>query len=349
MNNNIVRGYRGNRAARVLIIHTGGTIGMKNTPRGYMPAPGYLASALSEVTDMYREGFPEWDLCELDPLLDSSNMSVREWNEIAEVIYSSYAEYTGFVVLHGTDTMAYTASALSFILRDVGKPVILTGSQIPLSELRSDGRDNLLTSVLIAADSVVREVSLYFSGRLLRGNRSMKMSADGLTAFASPNYPPLADVGITVKYNHSALLPPSDKPLCFTPFKPVPIGVLKVFPGIQFGLFEDILTDKLSGIVLETFGAGNIPAYGNDLLPIIKKAFASGSVVTVCSQCPSGTVTLGAYEASASLKSAGAVSGKDMTTEAAVAKLYYLFSSGLDTEEIKLRMETDLVGELTEA
>jgi L-asparaginase len=202
--------------------------------------------------------------------------------------------------------------------------------------------------VLIAAEAVVREVSLYFSGKLLRGNRSMKMSADGLTAFASPNYPPLAEVGITVKYNHSALLPPSNRPLNFTRFKEIPIGVLKVFPGIQFGLFEDILTDKLSGIVLETFGAGNIPAYGNDLLPIIKKAFLSGSVVTVCSQCPAGTVALGAYETSSSLKSAGAVSGKDMTTEAAVAKLYYLFSSELDLDSIKRLMETDLVGELTE-
>ena len=349
MNEITEKGYFNDKDHRkVLIIHTGGTIGMKNTHRGYMPAPGYLSSALGELGDLYSKSFPSWDLCELDPLLDSSNMSVNEWNKVAEVIHSTYSDYTGFVVLHGTDTMAYTASALSFILRDVGKPVILTGSQIPLSELRSDGRDNLITSVLIAAEAVVKEVCLYFSGKLLRGNRSMKMSSDGLTAFASPNYPPLAEVGITVKYNHGALLPTPSAPLSFTPFKNIPIGVLKVFPGIQFGLFEDIMTEKLSGIVLETFGAGNIPAYGNDLLPIIKKAFSAGAVVTVISQCPAGTVTLGAYEASASLKGSGAVSGKDMTTEAAVAKLYYLFSLVKDRDEIKRLMETDLAGELSE-
>ena len=262
--------------------------------------------------------------------------------------YENYEKYNGFVVLHGTDTMAYTASALSFILRGLNKPVILTGSQIPLSEIRSDGRDNLITSILIASEGVANEVSLYFSGRLLRGNRAMKMSADGLVAFKSPNYPLLAEVGIEIKYNKSTILKHKEgTELEYLPFSEVPIGVLKVFPGIQFGLFEEIMTEKLSGIVLETFGAGNIPGGGNELLPIIKKAFAAGSVITVCSQCPAGTVTLGAYETSSSLKVAGAVSGKDMTTEAAVAKLYHLFSLGLSKEEIKKLMEKNIAGELT--
>jgi hypothetical protein len=169
---------------------------------------------------------------------------------------------------------------------------------------------------MIAGEGIAREVCLYFSAILLRGNRSRKMSADGLVAFDSPGYPHLADVGISVKYNYSAILPPREGGLKYHPFAKVPIGVLKVFPGIQFGLFEDIMTEKLSGIVLETFGAGNIPMGNGELLPIIKKAFAAGTVIAVCSQCPSGTVTLGAYETSSELKRAGAVSGGDMTTEA---------------------------------
>ena len=338
------------KSKKVLIIYTGGTIGMKKTEQGYTPAPGFLAEVLALIPDMSRRDFPSWELYEMSPLLDSSNMAVREWNAIASVIYENYAKYEGFVVLHGTDTMAYTASALSFILSGLDKPVVLTGSQIPLSEIRSDGRDNLITSVLIAAEGVAREVSLYFCGKLLRGNRAMKMSADGLVAFDSPNYPHLADAGITLRYNMPALIAKKEggAGLDFSPFSEVPIGVLKVFPGIQFGLFEEIMTEKLSGIVLETFGAGNIPGGGDELLPIIKKAFASGAVITVCSQCPSGTVILGAYETSSSHKAAGAVSGRDMTTEAAVAKLYYLFSKGLPKEEIKRMMETDICGELSE-
>ena len=332
---------------KVLIIHTGGTIGMKNTGKGYKPAPGFLSEALAGIPDLSREDFPSWELFEMSPLLDSSNMSVAEWNKIGSLIYENYDKYTGFVILHGTDTMAYTASALSFILEGLDKPVVLTGSQIPLSEVRSDGRDNLITSILIASDGVACEVCLYFSGRLLRGNRSMKMSADGLVAFDTPSYPHLAEVGINVKYNYSAILPKRTGGVKYNPFGEVPIGVLKVFPGIQFGLFEEIMTEKLSGIVLETFGAGNIPMGDGGLLPIIEKAFSAGSVITVCSQCPSGTVSLGAYETSSQLKAAGAVSGKDMTTEAAVAKLYHLFSLDISKNEIKRLMEQNLAGELS--
>jgi len=332
---------------KILIIYTGGTIGMKRTEKGYAPVEGYLSEAISSIDDMKHDDAPSWELYEMSPLLDSSDITVKEWNKIASVIYESYEGYDGFVVLHGTDTMAYTASALSFILDGLDKPVILTGSQIPLSEIRSDGRENLVTSLLIASEGIAREVCLYFSGRLLRGNRSTKMSADALVAFASPNYPPLAEVGITVKYNMPSLRRPLRGKLKLCPFSDVPIGVLKVFPGIQFGLFEAIMTDKLSGIVLETFGAGNIPSGGGELIPIIRKAFDQGSVITVCSQCPSGSVSLGAYETSSSLKDAGAVSGLDMTTEAAVTKLYHLFSLGLSKEEIKRLMEENICGELT--
>lgn len=332
---------------KVLIIYTGGTIGMKRTEGGYAPTKGYLAEAISDIADLRSSSMPIWELCEMDPILDSSDMTVVEWNAIGRKIYENYHGYDGFVILHGTDTMAYTASALSFMLKGLSKPVILTGSQIPLSEIRSDGRDNLITSLLIAGEGVVREVALYFSGKLLRGNRATKMNADDLVAFSSPNFPPLAEAGITIKYNYSVIRSAQDEVISFIPLSEIPIGVIKVFPGIQFSLFESIMTDKLSGIVLETFGAGNIPGGGGKLIPIIKKAFASGSIIVVCSQCPGGTVTLGAYKTSSALKEAGAVSGNDMTTEAAVAKLYYLFSLGISGDEIKEKMEENLRGELT--
>ena len=332
---------------KVLLIYTGGTIGMVRTPNGYAPKDGYFRAELDAIPALSMPEMPQWELYEMHPLLDSSNMTVAEWNKIAQLIAARYDAYDGFVVLHGTDTMAYTASALSFMLEGLSKPVVLTGSQIPLCEVRSDGRDNIITSVLIAADDRVHEVCLYFGGALLRGNRATKYSADGLIAFVSPNYPPLADAGITIRYHENALLPKKQSALNLQLLDNVPIGVIKVFPGIQFSLFESIMTDKLRGIVIETFGAGNIPGDGNALLPIIRRAFEGGTVLTVCSQCPQGAVSLGAYETSNALKRAGAVSGYDMTTEAAVAKLYYLFSQGLSKERIKLDMERDLRGELT--
>lgn len=333
---------------KICILYTGGTIGMVPTENGYAPKKGYFYDAIKAIPDMNSHGMPEWDMIEFDPLLDSSNIAVEQWNQIGRAIRDNYEAYDGFVVLHGTDTMAYTASALSFMLEGLAKPVILTGSQIPLCKLRSDARDNLITSVLIAGAGNVKEVCLYFGGKLIRGNRSTKSSADGLIAFDSPNYHFLAEAGIDIRYNVASLLsPPLDTTFHLTEFKQVSIGVLKVFPGIQFSLFESIMTESLKGIVLETFGAGNIPSYDDALLPIIKKAFENGTIITVCSQCQSGTVTLGAYATSSALTKAGAVSGYNMTTEAAVAKLYYLFSLDLPRDEIKAKMEQDLRGELT--
>lgn len=333
---------------RVCIIYTGGTIGMTQTDKGYAPCKGFLKQKMLQTEDLCSDQLPSWDLVELDPLLDSSNMTVREWNIIVGEIEKRYYDYDGFVVLHGTDTMAYTASALSFMLENLGKPVILTGSQIPFCEIRSDARDNLIASLMIAAEEKICEVCLYFGGKLLRGNRATKYSADGLEAFKSPNYLYIAEAGIDIKFNNALLNKPNGGEFFARKLKQVPIGVIKIFPGIQFELFEPIMTDKLKGIVIETFGAGNVPDGEDALLPIIRKAIANGTVVTVCTQCPKGKVSLGAYETSSMLKEAGAVCGYDLTTEAAVAKLYYLFSCGYDSATIKKMMEMNMRGELTE-
>jgi L-asparaginase len=284
---------------------------------------------------------------EFDPLLDSSNISFIHWNKIAEEIESRYDQYDGFVVLHGTDTMAYSASALSFMLRGLGKPVVFTGSQIPLSELRSDGKDNLITAVMIAGQGKVCEVTLYFCGKLLRGNRATKISSDGLVAFQSPNFPALADVGIDINYRDKEILETESKPFSAHLLRKTRIGVIKVFPGIQFDLFSPLVRENLEGLILETFGSGNIPDYDEALSDLISEASVRNTVVIVCTQCLQGKVRLGAYEAGSALVSAGAVSGFDMTTEAAVAKLSYLLSSGFSREDILRLMETDLRGELT--
>jgi len=333
---------------KICIVYTGGTIGMVHSENGYIPSPNLLQRTLDAIPDLHHPDMPEWELMEFSPLLDSSNMAVHEWNKIGQTIAQRYEEFDGFVILHGTDTMAYSASALSFMLENLSKPVLFTGAQIPLCELRSDGRENLINSLIIAASGRVHEVCICFNGILLRGNRSTKRSSDQLLAFDSPNAPHLAEAGITVQYNDSALQPAGTGALQFHPFQPLPIGVIKVFPGIQFQLFESIMTDKLKGVVLETFGAGNIPSDHNSLLPIIEKAYRSGTIVTVCSQCMQGTVSLGAYATSKALHDIGAVNGKDMTTEAAMTKLYYLFSLGLPKEAIQKQMSQNLRGELTE-
>ncbi|MBR5741099.1 MAG: asparaginase, partial [Firmicutes bacterium] len=203
----------------------------------------------------------------------------------------------------------------------------------------------LITSLLIAGSGRVNEVCICFGEELLRGNRTTKYSADGFIAFRSPNFPPLAEAGISIDYNEPVLLPKPAEPFRFQPLGKNPIGVIKVFPGIQFELFANIMTESLRGVVIETFGAGNIPGSATALLPIIEKAFRNGTVVTVCTQCPQGTVQLGAYETSSALKKVGAVSGRNMTTEAAVAKLYYLLSKNYDTETVSRLMETSLRGE----
>lgn len=331
---------------KILILYTGGTIGMIKTKNGYAPQKEFFHNLLKNMPELQSDEMPRWDIVDVEPIIDSSNMTVTEWNRIAKIISDNYYSYDGFVILHGTDTMAYTASALSFMLENCNKAVVVTGSQIPLCEFRNDARDNLITSIMIAAEGVVHEVTLYFGGKLFRGNRTMKFSADELIAFRSPNYPTIAYAGIDIKYNYNSIQKECEGKFSLCELENVPIGVIKVFPGIQFELFDSILIDRLKGVVLETFGAGNIPGNGDALLPIIRKASENGTVIVVCSQCPNGTVSLGSYETSSPLKAVGAVSGYDLTTEAAVAKLYYLFSCGYDNETIKKLMEKNLRGEM---
>ncbi len=332
---------------RILLIYTGGTIGMYRYDNGYAPKAGFLRELLGKIPALRDESMPDWELFEMDPLLDSSNMTVLEWNKIGSIIDQFYNSFDGFVILHGTDTMAYTASALSFSLENLDKPVIITGSQIPLFEVRNDGLDNLLTSIMIAAEGRIREVALCFSNVLLRGNRSTKISTSGLNAFGSPNYPALAEIGTSISYNEMIPQKAHTEPFRVQPLKKIPIGIIKVFPGIQFELFEEIMSESLRGIVLETFGAGNIPGSADAILPIVRKAYENGTVLVICSQCMKGAVSLGTYETSSALKKAGAVCAYDMTTEAAVAKLYYLFSCGYDAETVKQKMEENLSGEIS--
>lgn len=321
---------------------------MVRTESGYAPKQGALISELKQLRDLSSPDIPEWDIIEFDPLLDSTNIRYTQWNQIADTVAGNYDAYDGFVVLHGTDTLAYSASALSFMLDGLDKPVIFTGSQIPLCELRSDGKDNLITSMIIAADGIAREVCLYFGNSLLRGNRSMKYSADGMMAFTSPNFPELAKAGIEIEYT-PAVHPGSaaGTALSVTKMRDCRLGVIKVFPGINFDLFAPVVHENLDGLILETFGKGNIPEYDTTLISLISDACRRGTTVAVCTQCPQGTISLGAYEAGSALLAAGAANGRNMTTEAAVTKLSYLLSRDLPAEEIHRLMETDLRGELT--
>ncbi len=314
---------------------------------GYVPSSGMFEEELAAINDLHKPGMPELEVIQFTPLLDSSNVSIPEWNKIGKTIADNYERFDGFVILHGTDTMSYSASALSFMLENLDKPVVFTGAQIPLCEIRSDGYNNIVASVAIASEGLVREVCIYFDGRLMRGCRSTKISSDQFAAFASPNFGLLADVGITIDYHQRGGLPAKKGAFSFCPFEEVPVGIIKMFPGIQIRLFESIMTEQLKGVVLETFGAGNIPSgSAGEMIPIIRKAYENGTLVVVCSQCIQGTVSLGAYETSKALRDIGAVTGKDMTTEAALTKLIYLFSRHYPVDVIREKMTENLRGEM---
>ncbi len=335
---------------RLYIAYTGGTIGMCRTADGYTPAPGFLAAQMAEMPELRDPRMPVYDINEYTPLLDSSNMTPGDWIRIGQDIVEHYDAYDGFIVLHGTDTMAYTASALPFLLQGLRKPVILTGSQIPLCEIRNDARANLITCMLIAAEHPVPEVCLYFGNKLLRGCRSVKADADGLDAFESPNYPPLGTVGVDIEidWSHVRAAPASETlTLAALAAEATTVGAFRIFPGLAPALLRNVLQPPLRGLVLETFGVGNAPDRDEAFLDAIREATGRGVVIVNCTQCLRGSVHQGEYAGGAALARAGVVSGRDMTAEAALCKLFYLFSSGDTAEEVKARIAESLCGELT--
>jgi L-asparaginase len=334
---------------RVYIANTGGTIGMKKTPHGYAPVPGYLADQMAQISALKSPSMPDYDLHEYDPLLDSANMTPKDWLKIARDIANRYDDYDGFVVLHGTDTMAYTASALPFMLEGLGKPVIVTGSQIPLCEVRNDASENLITAMMLAAEYPIPEVCLYFGDKLMRGCRTVKVSANGFAAFDSPNFPLLGRVGIGIELNWGVIRPspPPNTPLTVHPLNGNRISAFRLFPGISADIVRHILQPPLKALVLEAYGVGNGPDHDQEFITVLKEACQRGVVIVNCTQCFSGRVDLNDYVTGTSLAAAGVISGYDLTVEAALAKLFYLLSQELPLETIKSLMQTDLRGELT--
>lgn len=325
---------------------------MRATDSGFAPEPGDLARRVTTMPELEAPSMPEVVLEECDPLLDSADMRPADWLRMADRIAANYEAFDGFVILHGTDTMAYTASALPFMLRGLAKPVILTGAQIPLGSVRSDARDNVVTSLAIAARGDVPEVCVYFAEKLMRGCRTVKVNADGLDAFASPNYPPLGEAGIDIRIRHELVRKPGAQleALHVQPLDGPVVGALRLFPGISARMLDNILRPPLQGLVLETYGVGNGPSRDPELLAVLRRATQGPDpiVVVATSQCVRGTVDLGEYKTGAVLRDAGVRSGRDMTSEAALAKLYYLIRLGLTQAEIAVEIERDLVGELTE-
>ena len=334
----------------ILLIATGGTIASKKSDNGLKPqiSPEELMQYIPQVKD----------ICDFHAVqllnLDSSNMEPEHWKMMVHTIHENYEKYDGFVIAHGTDTMAYTASALSFMLEGLDKPVILTGSQLPIGVLRTDGKENLMTSIEIAsaqdADGkpLVPEVCIFFENHLMRGNRTTKMNAENFNAFRSFNYPVLAEAGIHIKYNHSLIHHTREK----QELKPhylldTNIAVLKLFPGIHENVVAATLSiDGLRAVVLETYGSGNAPRK-QWFLRLLREASARGIVIVNVTQCSAGTVEMERYETGYHLLQSGIVSGYDSTTESAVTKLMFLLGHGYTPEEIRERMSRPIAGEIT--
>ncbi|XP_065290312.1 L-asparaginase 1-like [Dermacentor albipictus] len=357
--------------ACVLVIYTGGTIGMVKDEKGLLkPAPGILDKRLREFPELHdeeymRSQFGDCENCPLvlpptgDPrrvmysiseysvLIDSSNITVNDWTKIAIDIKDNYDSYDGFVILHGTDTMAYTSSALSFLLESLGKSVIVTGAQIPVFETRSDGRDNLLNALILAGNYVIPEVTLMFHGQLFRGNRVSKFSISHLDAFASFNMAPLATIGINVEINWDLILPPPEGTLYVHTVLNRDVGILRLFPSITVELVEAFFGTPMKGVVLQTYGAGNVPTKRKDIMHAIRRATERGVLIVSCSQCLNGAVDP-AYETGRELLNVGAIPGADMTPEAALTKLSFVISKTEWTDKKKReKLQESLRGELT--
>lgn len=337
----------------ILIIYTGGTIGMVQRPQTGTLAPVKFDQIKDEVPELNKFNYNIKTIT-FSPALDSSNVTPRIWIKIARTIEKNYNHFDGFVVLHGTDTMAYTASALSYMFENLNKPIILTGSQLPIGTLRTDGKENLITSVEIAAAKVngsamVPEVCVFFDFKLYRGNRTVKRDADQFSAFQSVNYPELAIAGVDIRFRKEFIYYQGNNGIVKvnTQFDDN-VVILKMFPGISRKVFQSIMCiPGLKGVILETFGSGNVPT-SRWLINCIKDAIKNDVVVLNVTQCQGGRVSMGQYETSLELLRAGVVSGKDMTTEAAITKLMFLLGQGFSSEQVKLYLNKNLRGEISD-
>ncbi|MDO6446989.1 asparaginase [Colwellia sp. 1_MG-2023] len=331
---------------RIYIAYTGGTIGMKASKNGYIPVKGHLTESINAMPDFHREEMPDFTIHEYQPLIDSSNMTPADWQRIADDIDKNYHAYDGFVVLHGTDTMAYTSSALSFMFENLSKPIIVTGSQIPFSQLRSDGQVNLLNSLFIAANYPINEVGLFFNNRLFRGNRSIKAYADGFNAFDSPNMSPLLEAGINIKVLAGKINESTNEKMSLSSITPQPIGVVHLYPGISAELIKNIIKQPVKALIIRSYGVGNAPQ-DEALLACLAQAHQQGIIIVNCSQCIKGTVNMDGYATGVSLSQCGVISGVDMTLEATLTKLHYLLSQNFTADEIRTKLQENLRGELT--
>ncbi|MCJ8295570.1 MAG: asparaginase [Colwellia sp.] len=333
---------------RIYVAYTGGTIGMMQSTQGFVPAKGHLTESINALPEFHRSEMPDFTISEYQPLIDSSNMTPSDWQRIADDIKANYDDYDGFVVLHGTDTMAYTSSALSFMFENLSKPVIVTGSQIPFSQLRSDGQVNVLNSLYIAANYPISEVGLFFNNKLYRGNRCIKAYADGFNAFDSPNMPVLLEAGINIQLVAGKIAEPVEKvePLQLSKITPQPIGVVHLYPGISSAVIENTIKQPVKALILRSYGVGNAPQ-DKALLSCLRKAKEQGIVVVNCSQCIKGTVNMSGYATGNALSEVGVISGHDMTLEATLTKLHYLLSKNLSYQEMCEQMQLSLRGELS--
>lgn len=346
-------GTKGKKAS-ILLIYTGGTIGMKEDPVLQALTPFDFSQILDEVPELGKFAY-RIDTHTFDPLIDSSDVEPSHWVALVDLINEKYDEYDGFVILHGTDTMAYSASTLSFMIEGLTKPVIFTGSQLPIGTPRTDGKENLISSVEIAAakdengHALVPEVCICFDNVLIRGNRSRKFNSDNFRAFRSEDYPPLAEAGISIRYNGNLIRKPDcwDARPTFHTRLDTRVSILKIHPGITPGVVRDILLgDDTRAVIIETYGAGNAPSK-EWFISIVREASERGKILLNVTQCVAGRVNMDLYATGKSLKAAGVMNGYDSTTESALGKLFYLLGIFETNEDVKARLEMDLRGEIS--